>query len=238
MKNHIHTIPVLSALRDPGHCPFCKMHNKLEEDAVNFVMGPAYMDEDIRDKTNEAGFCKEHLDKLYAVQNRLGLALLLHTHLKELQKIINTPVETKVSSGLFKKTESSSGRMAGQVMQQQNRCYVCEKVDNTFKQYVDTFFYMWKREAEMPVLVKALPGICLPHYGMLITVAESTLSKKQLEDFLTVAIPMQQQAIAKLEEDLDWFIQKFDYRNADAPWKDSKEALTRAMAILKGINHA
>ena len=28
-------------------------------------------------------------------------------------------------------------------------------------------------------------------------------------------------------DDVEWFTDKFDYRNADAPWKNSKDALIR-----------
>jgi len=236
MKDHIHTIPVLEALREPGHCPFCMMYERLDKNAVDFVMGPAYMDEDIRDGTNEAGFCTEHLQKLYAVQNRLGLALLLHTHLRQMQKDLTVSNGFEVSAGLFKKPESVAGRLATRIAAQQSRCYICEKVQGTFKRYMDTFFYMWPREKEMPALVQTLPGFCLPHYGMMLASAESNLGKKHLEDFLAVVIPLQQKAMEKISGDLDWFIQKFDYRNADAPWKDSKDALTRTVAVLKGDN--
>jgi len=254
MKDHIHTIPVLDALRDPGGCPFCMMQKNLDSLAVDFIMGPAYMDEDIRDKTDEAGFCAGHLQKLYAVQNRLGAALLLHTHFKRMQKYLEGPAavsaaernpdnpqgrrfakENVLGKGFFKKTVSSASKMAGQIASQQNRCYLCEKVEDTFNRYVDTFFYMWPREKEMRKLVQTLPGFCLPHYGMMMAKAEISLSKKHLESFLSIVVPLQQGAMAKLEGDLDWFIQKFDYRNNDAPWKNSKDAIIRAVAMLKGI---
>lgn len=235
MRDHIHTIPILDALREPGHCPFCTMYASLDQNAVDFIMGPAYMDEDIRDKTNEAGFCKEHLHRIYEVQNRLGAALLIHTHLKQIQKDIHVSGGFEVSGGFFKKTESAAGKLAGHISAYQSRCYICEKINDTFERYMNTFFYMWNKEPEMLVLVQNLPGFCLPHYGTMLTKAEANLNKKQLEGFLSVVIPLQQRAIEKLEGDLDWFIQKFDYRNADVPWKDSKDAIVRAIAMLKGV---
>ena len=232
MKDHIHTIPVLDALREPGYCPFCNMYNKLDENAVDFIMGPAYMDEDIRDKTNEAGFCEKHLIKLYAVQNRLGAALLIHTHLKQLHKNMKT---SPPQGNPAKKTGFFSGRQREATALPQERCYICEKIDDTFSRYISTFFYMWPREAEVVELVKALPGFCLPHYNMIISAAGSALSNKHLDGFYNVVVPLQDAAMKKLDEDLDWFIQKFDYRNADAPWKDSKDALMRSVAMLKGV---
>lgn len=237
MKNHIHVAPVLDALREPGLCPFCTMHQKLDENAAEFIMGPAYMDEDIRSKTNEAGFCRRHLDKLYAMQNKLGLALMLHTHLKEVR------LQSSQTLNCYS-------------------CYLCDKINETFMRYMDTFFYMWKKEStpasgilakkrimtpfvksqhegqhegnEMRGLIEALPGFCLPHYHLMIDMSVKLLKKKHLDEFLSVVEPLQQQALQKLDGDLDWFTKKFDHRYADEPWKDSKDAITRTIAILKG----
>ena len=40
--------------------------------------------------------------------------------------------------------------------------------------------------------------------------------------------------LQRLEEDVSWLIDKFDYRNKDADWKTSKDALQRGMQKLRG----
>ncbi len=35
--------------------------------------------------------------------------------------------------------------------------------------------------------------------------------------------------LQRVQDDLDWFIKKSDYRFADEPWKDSRDALIRSM---------
>ena len=239
MKDHIYTIPILDALREPDLCPFCTIYKNLENNTIDFIMGPAYMDEDIRNNTNEAGFCDKHLQRLYTVQNRLGAALMIHTHLKHLQKNINISVDKlDIHFGrFFKKTESAAGKLNTVISVQQKRCYICEKINETFLRYIDTFFYMWVNDYdEIKDLVEKLPGFCIPHYGLILSEAERLLGKKHLENFLTVIIHLQNKTINGIENDLDWFIQKFDYRNADAPWKNSKDALIRAIALLKGAD--
>ena len=37
-----------------------------------------------------------------------------------------------------------------------------------------------------------------------------------------------------MQEDVNWLIEKFDYRNADADWKNSKDAVQRGMQKIKG----
>ena len=38
----------------------------------------------------------------------------------------------------------------------------------------------------------------------------------------------------RLSDDLDWFCDKFDYRNKDADWRTSKDALPRGMQKASG----
>ena len=38
----------------------------------------------------------------------------------------------------------------------------------------------------------------------------------------------------RLQEDVSWLVEKFDYRNKDADWKNSRDAIQRGMQKLKG----
>ena len=63
MKEKIYTIPVDDAFNSDCECPICSMRKKLEESAVEFTMGPSYMEDDIRAKTDEMGFCEKFIIK-------------------------------------------------------------------------------------------------------------------------------------------------------------------------------
>jgi hypothetical protein len=45
---------------------------------------------------------------------------------------------------------------------------------------------------------------------------------------------LMENAMARLQADVDWLVEKFDYRNKDADWKTSKDAVQRGMQKLKG----
>jgi hypothetical protein len=47
-------------------------------------------------------------------------------------------------------------------------------------------------------------------------------------------LALMENSLARVQTDIDWFIDKFDYRNANAPWKNSKDAVPRGMQKLKG----
>ena len=49
-----------------------------------------------------------------------------------------------------------------------------------------------------------------------------------------IILPLMQQNLDRLQEDVDWLVEKFDYRYKDADWKNSKDANQRGMQKLKG----
>ena len=83
MKEKLYTIPVNDAFNIDCECPLCVMYRDLETNAIDFTLGPSYMEEDIRSQTDQLGFCRTHYQKLYDYGNRLGCGLILSTHLKK-----------------------------------------------------------------------------------------------------------------------------------------------------------
>ena len=78
----IYMIPVNDAYSGTSECPFCALYNKAENDYLEYYLGPSLMEPDTRKITNKTGFCPEHMGKLNkSVTNRLGLGLVMHTHL-------------------------------------------------------------------------------------------------------------------------------------------------------------
>jgi hypothetical protein len=234
MPEHIHTIPVLDALREPQGCAFCQMKSKLERDAVQFILGPSYMEDDVRMDTNKTGFCKTHMEAMYKEQNRLGLALMLHTHIQRLRKDTDNIIGGRTPLPLFGKDPNSVlPRLKTHLEKVNTSCYICDKVNNTFNRYVDTFFYIWNKGGSDAKLIESQTSYCMPHFITLLNALEKQ-SRGKREKFLDALLPVLQNVAKELDEDLDWFIQKFDHRNANEPWKNSKDALPRATYFLGG----
>ena len=80
---HLDTIPILDAYRENGECPLCTLEDALEKQFLDVALGGAMMEPDTRVMTNEKGFCARHFSLMYGAQNRLSLALMTHTHLKD-----------------------------------------------------------------------------------------------------------------------------------------------------------
>ena len=87
MKYTLDTLPVLDAYRENGECPLCRLRISCEDQYVDSMLGAAYMEPDCRVKTNEVGFCTRHFELMFERRNRLGLALMTHTQLQNLDRI-------------------------------------------------------------------------------------------------------------------------------------------------------
>ena len=99
---------------------------------------------------------------------------------------------------------------------------------------LNTFFELFKKNQEFLPLFETCKGFCIPHFGDLVETAESALSDKEKKAFYAILFPMMEQNMQRLSDDLDWFCDKFDYRNKDADWRTSKDALPRGMQKAAG----
>lgn len=58
MKESIYTIPVSEILEPRQGCPLCILRDTLEKRAVEYIMGAAMMEPDVRQETNRQGFAR------------------------------------------------------------------------------------------------------------------------------------------------------------------------------------
>ena len=86
MRESILTIPVTDIFEPKEGCPICRLRDMLEQRTIEYIMGAAMMEPDVRIETNKKGFCKTHFEQMRACKNRLSLALILQSHLQDMQK--------------------------------------------------------------------------------------------------------------------------------------------------------
>ena len=229
MKEKLYTIPVNDAFAKDCECPLCAMYKELENDAIEYTMGPSYMEDDIREETDKIGFCKKHVPLLYKNQNRLGLALMLKTHMdKTVADIENLANGYKVKNSLLKKTITDNP--VGEYITALNKsCFVCDRVNNTFERYVHTIIYLYKTDNSFKETFKNCKGFCTEHFENMYTMALTELSGAVRDEFINDIKNLYVNNMKRVIEDLDWFINKFDYRYANEPWKNSKDALIRTI---------
>ncbi|HHV11993.1 MAG TPA: hypothetical protein GXX75_17100 [Clostridiales bacterium] len=237
MKEKIYTIPVKEAFEADCECPICMMYKELEENAIEFTMGPSYMDDDIREATSSLGFCEKHLGQLYQNQNRLGLALILESHMDKLMKEIEkrTSGGIKYSSPALFKRKAEVPQVVSYLDGVEATCFVCDKIDRSYQRYIATIFHLYHTDGAFREKFSNTKGFCTGHYRKLFSAAAGHLSGEELNRFLTELNRVYLENMKRVRDDLEWFINKFDYRYADEPWKNAKDALPRAMQKTNSI---
>lgn len=187
MKETIATIPLMNAFHADDECPFCYLEREAEQHAISFILGSAYMEDDIRAKTDATGFCRHHFKMMYDYGNRLGNALILSTHLKKLNQELGDELAhfTPGKSSFIKRmkhTDVSSGNtpktpLGAWIAAKATDCYVCDHFHQIYGRYLDTFFDLYKKNEEFRALFEKSRGFCLPHFGDLIEAAEDKLTE-------------------------------------------------------------
>ena len=248
MKETIYTIPVNEAFETPCECPMCKLENRFENDRVNYYLGPSLMEPDNRIETNETGFCAKHFAMMYDTRaNRLGLGLMIHTHMQEQNKKIEKLAKSAGEAsdtpkkGFFDLLKGSSDnadaaeKLLKYVKEQQEECCICRDLVKTMERYCEVITYMYFAEKDFRVRFDGGMGFCMPHFAMLIEAAKKNLSGSKKEEFLGALVKMQIANLKRIEGEVEWFTKKFDYRNQDADWGNSRDAVSRSIEKLTGI---
>ena len=250
MRYHIDTIPIWDAFKSGCECPLCAIYEKCEADFVQSSLGGSVMEPDTRIEVNKYGFCNDHLTMLYNLQNRLGLALMMHSHIREIMAEFdkNTDsllkqVESDMSKGFLERAAGNvtkkaphikqADAMADQIVEGVQTCFICRRLSVAMERYVETVIAMWENETEFQKAFSASKGFCLEHCAELLRCGANHLNGKKREAFLTELTRLERENLQRIEGELEWFTLKFDYRNAQKDWGNSRDALERTLLKLR-----
>lgn len=225
MKETIYTIPVNEAFDRECSCPLCALYEKVEADEIDKILGAAMMEPDVRIKTNREGFCSKHFPMMFKGKNRLSLALMLESHIDEINKEV------------FKKGVSLTGKadpkkQSEAIKSKLDSCYICSRIDYYMEKFCETICYLFRTEENFREKLENQKMFCLKHYRQLLITAKTKLSKPDFEAFSKIVYGIEEEYMKTLGEDVSWFCKKFDYRYQNEPWKNSKDAIQRAIHTL------
>ena len=240
MKYTLDTIPVLDAYRTESECPLCRLRIACEDQYVDSMLGATYMEPDWRVKTNETGFCTRHFSLMYDRRNRLGLALMTHTHMLEviasLEKILGD-AQGSPRGGLLSSLRGGAKDASGAPQKIRARlggCVICDQVNNAIERYAYTIAQLAFTNSEFRALLEKSKGFCLPHLALVLELADKTLNAQQAAEFKKLVASLELENLHRVADELEWFTLKFDYRNADKPWGNSRDAVERGVNKLMG----
>lgn len=221
----IYTIPVNEAFEIKDGCPFCRLSAKLEKDEIDLILGASMMEPDIRKKTNAQGFCSKHFDKMMKAGKRLPLALILESHLDEIDKAVKKPLIVSGTT-VTQNTKKLSGILSD--------CYVCNRVDFYLEKMLNNAAALYKKDPEFKVKLANTEYFCLPHYAAYVNAAKAELDSKTFGGFYKAVYSIEEKKMADTEDKISYFVKKFDYRYQSEPWNGAENAPDEAISLLCG----
>ena len=240
MDEKIYTIPLNEAFDQDTECPFCSLYRKLEQKKLEYFLGAAMMEPDVRITTNEKGFCQKHLFLLEKMPNTLSLALVLDTHLSRVVDDLTTykkMVDTPFKKRFFQKEtddEKNVEKLTHMLNQTIEKCAVCDAICETMDRYQDTFFYLYQTEEEFRKKFEAGKGFCLPHFTHLLESCIRYLKSDMRAAFIKTLYDMELTHLTRINDEIHYYTKKFDYQYQNADWKNSKDAPRRTVEKLVG----
>lgn len=251
MKEKLYTIELTDAVNAEDECLFCWLERKLEQECLEFVLGSSYMESDIREQTSRQGFCRHHTKMMFDYGNTLGNAWILKSRMEHMNREFARQMEqyrpeTAARGGLLGKLRTGSRtREAGGAIQaatpaeawlraEETHCYVCGRMKTVYERMLDTFVYMLRSDPAFGDRLMQSKGFCLHHFAEVLSVCASQLKPQEQEVWVPRLDQLMRRNLDRIQEDIDWLIEKYDYRNRDADWKQSKDAVQRTMQKLTG----
>ena len=221
MNSSVLTIPIEDVFKDTPGCPLCKMHSMLEERFIDFILGAAMMEPDIRIETNKKGFCGEHFEKMFKYKKKLPLALIMESHLTEIKEKVfgaNTLIDKNAKVKKAKEVTKT--------------CFVCENISAAESNLYKGIFNLYLSDKTFKESYNSQEFICLNHFVTLAESAQKSMSKKEFPAFLKDTTALCEHYLDSLQSDVHHFTKMFDYQNVGADWGNSKDSISRAIQFL------
>lgn len=246
MKEQLYTIPLMDAFRANDECPFCYIERDVERNALDFVLGPqaSYMQDHVRAETDKIGFCRDHYQKMFAYGETLANALILDTRLqtliREMKHELKHYSETAKVGLIDRFRKETDHKCAGNTVSRwihtkEESCYICNHMKRNYERYIATFFYLFKKnDSEFMQLLRNGKGLCLHHFADILDTAPLYLNDKEQKELRSILFPQMEENLDRIWKEIDWLEKKFDYRYKDDDWKNSRDALQRAMQKIAG----
>ncbi|MBQ0083620.1 MAG: hypothetical protein KBS52_02490 [Clostridiales bacterium] len=216
MRDDICTIPVSEVFEENDGCPICRMKKTVEEHIVSYIMGAAMMEPDVRIETNKEGFCANHYSLMLAHRGRLALALMLESHLSE--------VEKEIFAGKFMNTPAKKAQKAAKLNES---CIICNKINWGMERMTATIYRCFENEKDFRDLFEKQTFFCMPHYEMLMTSPDKKILKKYSGEFDKTLSEIMANYVKTLSNDVSNYCKMYNYQNSaeNCDWANSKDSV-------------
>ena len=228
MKETIYTIPINEAYDVKCGCPMCRLEKDLEAASIDYIMGAAMMEPDVRQETNRLGFCPEHFRQMLLVKKRLSLALMLESYLNDLnQKCL--PEDTA------KLGKRDLERISNDLRCASDDCFVCRQLGDRMEKYCRNIIYLWRTDAGFRQKTREQEFFCLHHLAELFEHAQKGIDKKSIPEFIADHTAATRRISLSHAEHVSAFCKSFDHRFNNIPLTDeAKRSVENSIEFLNG----
>ena len=218
-----------------GECPLCFLVERAERVYVGSFRGNRVMEPSVRTRTNETGFCPAHARSLYAGEGKLGLALVMHTHLQHAAPRLRADLEeVQAAAADGKKGAARLEQAIERLARLRDTCYICAMLEADLERYAFTILYLWQKDPGFSTVLRASRGFCIPHFVRMLDAARTGLRPDVLGRWLSDVVPLLTGSLGSLEQDLLAFTQLHQGTSTDLGAEEVRSALGRTLQKLVG----
>lgn len=225
-KLSIQHIRIYESFEKKEKCALCSCIENFEMQVLNAISTDLVMDLEFFPKFGiEYTFCDYHMSKMESMRDKLGMAIMLKKLVTlEIRRMESGEVNSKATKLFMKKSN-------------EKKCFICEKVNiKALKNDIEITLDLWKNIELFRENFREQQCFCFKHNKLLTNAAKEKFNKKDFEIFKEEITNVQMKYCKELESDLEWFINKFDYRYVNEPWYNAKDSIYRAREILRRNN--
>jgi hypothetical protein len=223
---------VHDAYERPGECPLCVLLAAAEETYLRSFTHSRVMEPNVRVQTNESGFCPTHYRRLYEGENKLGLALIVHTHLVEKLPMLTAAIDD--ASRPEKRGRDRQDRALAALSSFRESCFLCGLLSEDLDRYCFTILYLWGRDPGFGPVFRASKGFCIRHFVDLSAAARKLLRADRREAWMAETAPLMKESLQRLEQEVLAFTQLHRASHAGPGVGEERTALARALQKLAG----
>lgn len=225
-KLSIEHIRIYESFEKKEKCSLCRSIENFESQVLNAISTDLVMDLEFFPKFGiEYTFCDYHMSKMESMRDKLGMAIML-------KKLVTLEIRS-MESGEY----NSKGTKLFMKKSNYKKCFVCEKINlKALKSDIAITLDLWSNIESFRENFRDQQCFCFKHNKLLINAAKEKFNKRDFEVFKEEITNVQIKYCKELEKDLEWFINKFDYRYVNEPWNNAKDSIYRAREILRRDN--
>ncbi|WP_306765957.1 DUF6062 family protein [Oceanotoga teriensis] len=206
-------IPINDAFMIDGKCPLCYIKDQIEEQIISKVLSnDMLISDDFVEDLKKYGFCKEHLKRLLNKNDRLSLGIILNFQ-------FNIEIENiEKNNGL-----NFRDKILKKELNNDKECYICKYSEDLMPIYLNNIIKMYEEKPDFRSLFDESDGFCINHYNQLIN--HNRIKKDMKKSLKELEIKV----LKNIQSDLKYYLEKFEFKNRDLPWLNSKDSIERTI---------